>query len=69
MTRLRPTRFELLEMCVLLVLTVGLWFGLQRGVIDRKLMPMIINGYLVYLAVRAVRDLHRWFTTRSTTGK
>ena len=67
MTPLRPTRFEVLEMSVLLVLTLGLWFGLQRGVIDRKLAPLIINGYLVYLAAKAIRDLHRWLTT--TTEK
>jgi hypothetical protein len=67
MIRLRPTRFEVLEMSVLVVLAVGLWFGLQRGVIDRELMPVIVGGYLLYLAVVGVRDLRRWRQRRANT--
>ena len=65
MIGLRPTRNELIEMIVLLVLTVGLLFGLQHGVIDRELMPVIVGGYLVYLAVVGVRDMRRWFQRRA----
>lgn len=68
MIRLRPTRNELIEMCVLTALAAGILFGMRGGVIDRELMPVIIGGYLVYLAVVGVRDVRRWLHCRAAAS-
>lgn len=60
MIRLRPTRNELVEICVLLVFAVGLLFDLWPKVISRQLLPFIIIAYLAYLAFH----LGRWFERR-----
>jgi hypothetical protein len=64
--RLRPTRTELVETCVLILLAVGLWL-MWPEVVRRQLLLPIISIYFVYLAVTGVRDLRRWLTT--TTEK
>ena len=69
MTRLRPTRAEVIEMCVLTVLAAGILFGTRSGVIDRELLLPTMTIYFVYLIVIGVRDLRRWLQRRAAANR
>ena len=62
MSHPRPTRNEVIEAWVLLVVTVGLLVGLDRGVVSRQLLPFITTAYVTYVAFMAIRALEWWLT-------
>jgi hypothetical protein len=64
MIRLCPTRTELAETCVLIVLAVGLWLDLLPDAASRLLLPTM-TIYFMYLIVTGVRDLRRWLQRRA----